>query len=281
MSELFNYLGEDPRDVSFSMRVDGNRAGGLRIVYPEPTSTRPVDLMEASDSLAGQPDGDHEGRSAIEPLFAKNWSNRDSAVQSITPETDKKPDPRAKANEFIDTKAAEFYGTRVLAATPMYRLRIMKKALERMPSLDERTQGWVSNFDVSNATKIGQMAIHRRIVIPEPPHPTSVESGKLVFSEWTTREVESLHAYRYPKVREAVIGDLTSRGDSAAYVIQRLENWRKVQIEQPQEAELVGSQRCFEAVLFGIHGDTLPQYLETLIRSRFDEFDIPMPHAIA
>jgi hypothetical protein len=176
-------------------------------------------------------------------------------------------------DEFIDTKAPEFYGTKLLPASPPYRLTMIRKALMRIPDLDAPTTAWVEAHEdkktLQKITRLGETALHTVIAIPERSTAPDADEPR-----WTQRELEAFRAFRNPRIREAVLTELALHNDPTAHVIMRLERWRMSQKDPVKDVEITGSQRAFEQVLFTIHSGTLPQFIQTIAGLRRTEFGL-------
>ena len=255
-----------------------NQGARLILVFPEPTASFPEagpierlhldELIAASGALS----------SHLELVRDTN-----AAIIETTTEGDKSADeeyydPRTAADEFIDAKAADFYGTRALAGTPSSRMRVIQKSLNHMPELDSPTKTWVEKFNADNASKLGKKALETsvKLRVQPPANEDTVHPDSTSFKLMTAQA-----AFKDLSLREAILADMVARNDQAAYVISRLESWRKSQAHQPHQAELDGSRKCFDHVLFAIHEATLPQYIETFINAKQKELDISSPDAIA
>lgn len=246
--------------------------GRLKIVYPEPTATLP-----ATESAIFVPTMTLVHSESLHLVADESPTDEARHLQLVTEvKSEESYDALRAANEFIDNKAPEFYGTLVLASSPTYRMRMIYKSLKKMPVVDERTKTWMESFESEKATKLGNIALETMVTIKFPAdHANTPEKPPTQ----VTKQAQLM--FRKPKIREAILNDLVLRGDSAAYVISRLEAWRKAQLEQPKESELTGSRICFDHVLFTIHEDTFPQYIETFIQAKRNELDIISPDALA
>ena len=262
-----DYLGDSLRGTSET------REGGLhiKIVFPEPTApftTEPMLLADYALILGAEDHTVPVQDDGVHP------STDQQVEKSGFETTETAEDMYAKLNDFIDKRAAEFFGMHALSLPLTGRMRLLHKAIKEMPVLDAKTAAWVNGFDAERATKLGDAALHTIINVPVPPVETVHEDGNKSISDWSSRKTQVIQVFRYPKVRTQLLAELEASDNSMAIVISRLEAWREKQIEKPKQVDIIAVQRCYEQALFAAHGIKLSKHVEKLIAEQYNDLDI-------